>query len=296
MFDHLTTEKRNEKTMNLDEMSTEAFLTIMNEEDAKVSDLIRRNIPYITEAVNHIISSFRSGGRLIYLGAGTSGRLGLLDAVECPPTFGTDPRKVVGLIAGGNEAFVQAIEGAEDSEALGKHDLQSIHLNRTDIVVGIAASGRTPYVTGGLKYANDIGADTVAVSNNTGSMIGNIAQIKIEVDCGPEVLSGSTRLKAGTAQEMILNMLSTASMVGIGKTYQNLLVDLQPTNEKLKQRAKIIVSEATNCDLSTAETYLETADHETKVAIVMLLNKLSYDEAIQRLQEAEGVIYKTFKP
>lgn len=295
MLDNLTTEKRNEKTMNLDEMSTEVFLKIMNEEDAKVAHLIQENIPHIAKAVNSITASLKSGGRLIYLGAGTSGRLGLLDAVECPPTFGTDPKEVVGLIAGGKKAFIHAVEGAEDNEELGRTDLQAIHLNHLDIVVGIAASGRTPYVVGGLQYANDIGAGTVAVSNNIDSVIGEVAKTKIEVDCGPEVLSGSTRLKAGTAQKMILNMLSTASMVGIGKTYQNLLVDLQPTNKKLKERSKQIVMEATSCDYSTAETYLEVAKHDTKVAIVMLLAGFSRDEAVQRLEKTEGFIHKTLK-
>lgn len=292
MLNHLTTENRNEKTMNLDNMSTEEFLTIMNEEDAKVAYLIEEKIPQIIEAVNKVVASFKSGGRLIYIGAGTSGRLGLLDAVECPPTFGSDPNEVIGMIAGGKDAFIQAVEGAEDREDLGEKDLQSIDLNRIDIVVGIAASGRTPYVRGGLNYANYVGAETVAVSNNVGSAIGKIARTQIEVDCGPEVLSGSTRLKAGTAQKMILNMLSTASMVGIGKTYQNLLVDLQPTNKKLVERAKRIVMEATSCEFSTAEKYLEKTNHEPKVAIVMLLAGLSYNEAVQRLQETEGFIHK----
>ncbi|WP_077601692.1 N-acetylmuramic acid 6-phosphate etherase [Oceanobacillus sojae] len=295
MLGDLTTEKRNEKTMNLDEMSTEAFLKIMNGEDAKVAYIIKENILYITEAVNNIITSLKSGGRLIYLGAGTSGRLGLLDAVECPPTFGTDPKEVIGLISGGNEAFIQAVEGAEDNEELGRNDLQSIHLTDSDIVVGIAASGRTPYVIGGLQYANDIGAATVAVSNNRNSTIGRVAKTKIEVDCGPEVLSGSTRLKAGTAQKMILNMLSTASMVGVGKTYQNLLVDLQPTNEKLKERAKKIIMEATQCDFSTAEAYFKMANYETKTAIIMLLTDLSYDEAVECLKKTEGSIHKTIE-
>jgi len=206
MLENLTTETRNEKTMNLDEMSIEEFLTVMNEEDAKVAAAVRNEIPHISKAVEKIVTAFKSGGRLIYIGAGTSGRIGLLDAVECPPTFGTSPEEVVGLIAGGEKAFIKAVEGAEDSEELATHDLKEIKLSKNDIVVGIAASGRTPYVIGGLKYAKEIGASTVAVSCNKGSKIGQEAEIAIEVVNGPEVLTGSTRLKAGTSQKLVCNM------------------------------------------------------------------------------------------
>ncbi|PFF13007.1 N-acetylmuramic acid 6-phosphate etherase [Bacillus anthracis] len=295
MLEKLTTEARNDKTMNLDEMSIIEFLTVMNEEDAKVADRVKLEIPHIATAVEAIIEAKRKGGRLIYLGAGTSGRIGLLDAVECPPTFGTAPEEVVGLIAGGEKAFIKAVEGAEDSKELGIQDLKDMHLKNTDVVVGIAASGRTPYVIGGLEYANSIGAQTVAVSCNKGSAIGKEAKITIEVNNGPEVLTGSTRLKSGTSQKLICNMLSTASMVGLGKVYGNLMVDVQLTNEKLIERAKRIVMEATSCDYETAELYLVKADNKPKVAIVMILAGFSKEDAIQRLGETQGFIRQAVK-
>ncbi|BFJ01261.1 N-acetylmuramic acid 6-phosphate etherase [Priestia sp. Y58] len=290
MLEHLTTETRNEKTMNLDEMSILDFLTTMNEEDGKVASAIKTELPSIAQAVEAIIEAKKQGGRLIYIGAGTSGRIGLLDAVECPPTFGTSPDEVVGLIAGGEKAFIKAVEGAEDSKELGMEDLQNIRLTKADIVVGIAASGRTPYVIGALEYANSIEAQTVAVSCNKSSDIGKVANIAIEVVNGPEVLTGSTRLKAGTAQKLICNMLSTASMVGIGKVYGNLMVDVQLTNEKLVERAKRIVMEATSCTYDTAEEYLAKANCNSKLAIVMILTGLSYEESLHRLEQTQGFI------
>ncbi|MCK1995161.1 N-acetylmuramic acid 6-phosphate etherase [Peribacillus muralis] len=290
MLEHLTTETRNEKTMNLDEMSIIDFLTTMNEEDGKVASAIKEEIPSISKAVEAIIKAKKNGGRLIYVGAGTSGRIGLLDAVECPPTFGTNPEEIIGLIAGGEKAFIKAVEGAEDSKELGMEDLQNIRLSDKDIVVGIAASGRTPYVIGALDYANSIKAQTVAVSCNKGSDIGKVANIAIEVVNGPEVLTGSTRLKAGTAQKLICNMLSTASMVGVGKVYGNLMVDLQLTNEKLVERAKRIVMEATSCTYNTAEEYLAKADSNSKLAIVMILTGLSLEESLKRLEQTQGFI------
>ncbi|KXY25953.1 N-acetylmuramic acid 6-phosphate etherase [Bacillus cereus] len=295
MLENLTTEARNDKTMNLDEMSIIEFLTIMNEEDAKVADRVKLELPQIATAVEAIIEAKRKGGRLIYLGAGTSGRIGLLDAVECPPTFGTEPEEVVGLIAGGEKAFIKAVEGAEDSKELGIQDLKDIHLINADVVVGIAASGRTPYVIGGLEYANSIGAQTIAVSCNKDSAIGKEANIAIEVNNGPEVLTGSTRLKSGTSQKLICNMLSTASMIGLGKVYGNLMVDVQLTNEKLIERAKRIVMEATSCDYETAELYLAKADNKPKIAIVMILAGFSKEEAIQRLEETQGFIRQAVK-
>ncbi|MEE6452383.1 N-acetylmuramic acid 6-phosphate etherase [Gottfriedia acidiceleris] len=292
MLENLTTETRNEKTMNLDEMSIEEFLTVMNEEDAKVAAAVRNEIPNISKAVGRIVTAFKSGGRLIYIGAGTSGRIGLLDAVECPPTFGTSPEEVVGLIAGGEKAFIKAVEGAEDSEELAIEDLKGINLSKNDIVVGIAASGRTPYVIGGLKYAKEIGASTVAVSCNKGSKIGQEAEIAIEVVNGPEVLTGSTRLKAGTSQKLVCNMLSTASMVGIGKVYGNLMVDVQSTNEKLVERSKRIVMEATSCTYEIAEEYLTKSNQSPKVAIVMILTGFSYEQAIEQLKKSEGFVRK----
>ncbi|WP_260632137.1 N-acetylmuramic acid 6-phosphate etherase [Bacillus bingmayongensis] len=295
MLENLTTETRNEKTMNLDEMSIIEFLKVMNEEDAKVADSVKQELPQIAKAVEAIVEAKRKGGRLIYIGAGTSGRIGLLDAVECPPTFGTEPEEVVGLIAGGEKAFIKAVEGAEDSKELGIQDLKDIHLTNTDVVVGIAASGRTPYVIGSLEYANSIGAQTVAVSCNKGSAIGKEANIAIEVNNGPEVLTGSTRLKSGTSQKLICNMLSTASMVGLGKVYGNLMVDVQLTNEKLVERAKRIVMEATSCDYETAESYLAKADNKPKIAIVMILAGFSKEEAVQRLEETQGFIRQAIK-
>lgn len=295
MLEHLTTETRNEKTMNLDEMSTIELLTVMNEEDEKVAKAVKAEIPSIAKAVDAIIQAKKQGGRLIYLGAGTSGRIGLLDAVECPPTFGTDPGEVIGLIAGGEKAFIKAVEGAEDSKELGVGDLKEIQLTSSDIVVGIAASGRTPYVIGGLEYANSIGAKTVAVCCNKGSEVGKRAEIAIEVVNGPEVLTGSTRLKAGTSQKLVCNMLSTASMVGIGKVYGNLMVDVQQTNQKLEERAKRIVMEATSCSYETAEEYLVIAKDNSKLAILMILTNLTYEDALDKLNVSQGFIREAIK-
>ncbi|MDR0139567.1 N-acetylmuramic acid 6-phosphate etherase [Metabacillus idriensis] len=295
MLEHLTTETRNEKTMNLDEMSTIELLTVMNEEDEKVARAVKAELPSIAKAVDAIIHAKKQGGRLIYMGAGTSGRIGLLDAVECPPTFGTDPGEVIGLIAGGEKAFIKAVEGAEDSKELGAGDLKEIQLTSSDIVVGIAASGRTPYVIGGLEYANSIGAKTVAVCCNKGSEVGKRAEIAIEVVNGPEVLTGSTRLKAGTSQKLICNMLSTASMVGIGKVYGNLMVDVQQTNQKLEERAKRIVMEATSCSYETAEEYLVKAKDNSKLAILMILTSLSYEDALDKLNDSQGFIREAIK-
>lgn len=295
MLEHLTTETRNKKTMNLDELTPLELLEVMNEEDQKVAQAVKQEIPQIAKAVEAITMAIKQGGRLIYMGAGTSGRIGLLDAVECPPTFGTAPEEVVGLIAGGERAFIKAVEGAEDNEQLGVQDLQDIKLTTKDVVVGIAASGRTPYVIGGLEYANSIGTPTVAVSCNKDSAIGKVAKIAIEVVNGPEVLTGSTRLKAGSSQKLICNMLSTASMIGTGKVYGNLMVDVQLTNEKLVERAKRIVMDATDCDAETAEVYLKQADHKPKIAIVMILAGLSKEEAVQRLEESQGFVRQAIK-
>lgn len=295
MLEHLTTEARNERTMNLDELSVEQFLTIMNEEDAKVAHAVREQIPQIAQAVEKIAASLRQQGRLIYMGAGTSGRIGLLDAVECPPTFGTAPEQVVGLIAGGDKAFIKAVEGAEDSIELGIQDLKNIELTEKDTVVGIAASGRTPYVIAGLEYANHIGASTVAIACNKNSEVGKAAQIAIEVMNGPEVLTGSTRLKSGTSQKLICNMLSTAAMIQVGKVYGNLMVDVQLTNEKLVERAKRIVMEATSCDYATAENYLELAHQKPKAAIVMILTGLSYEDTMTKLEQSQGFIRKAIQ-
>ncbi|MCM3763663.1 N-acetylmuramic acid 6-phosphate etherase [Neobacillus niacini] len=290
MLEHLTTECRNEETMRLDQMDALSLLEVMNKEDMKVAHAVKQELPSIAKAVETIVAAFKNGGRLIYMGAGTSGRIGLLDAVECPPTFNTPPEEVIGLIAGGDQAFIKAVEGAEDDRELGKRDLQEIQFTNKDILVGLAASGRTPYVLSGLEYAKHIGAGTIAVSCNKNSAVGKIADIAIEVVTGPEVLTGSTRLKAGTAQKLICNMLSTASMVGIGKVYGNLMVDLQPTNEKLIERSKRIIMEATGCQYELAEAYLNKANGQAKVAIVMILTNESYDQAMKRLEEASGFV------
>lgn len=288
----LSTEKRNKKTVNLDEVSTESLLYVMNEEDAKVALAVREKIPNIAKAVEVITEGMKVGGRLVYIGAGTSGRIGLLDAVECPPTFSVEPTRVVGLIAGGEKAFVKAVEGAEDDEDLARQELEAIEFSDKDVIVGIAASGRTPYVIGGLKYAKEIGAKTIAIACNVQTDIGKIADISIEVDNGPEILTGSTRLKAGTAQKLICNMLSTATMVRMGKVYGNLMVDLQLTNEKLVDRGKRIVMNATECDEETARKVLANSGNRPKTAILMILANISREEAEKKLIESNGFIKK----
>ncbi|RHW43148.1 N-acetylmuramic acid 6-phosphate etherase [Neobacillus notoginsengisoli] len=293
MLDKLTTEKRNGKTMNLDLMSVKEILETMNKEDQTVPQSVAGEIQEIEKAVNKAISSFRKGGRLIYLGAGTSGRLGVLDAVECVPTFGSLPEMVQGFIAGGMKAFTKAVEGAEDDEALGAEDLKAISVNENDTVIGIAASGRTPYVIGALKHARSKGAATVSLTCNKNSEISKYAEIAIEVETGPEVLTGSTRLKAGTAQKLVLNMISTASMIGIGKVYKNLMVDVQSTNKKLVERSKRIIMQAAETDYDTAAKYYEKAQRNVKAAIIMILLNCSYEEAAQKLDESNGFIRKT---
>ena len=286
----LTTETRNPRTLELDTMPATEFLEVMNDEDAKVAGAVRQAIPQIAAAVESIAGAFRSGGRLIYLGAGTSGRLGVLDAVECPPTFGTEPEQVVGLIAGGERAFVKAVEGAEDSAELAVEELKGLDVTSADAVVGIAASGRTPYVIGGLDYARSLGCPTVSVACNPGSEVSKHADVAIEVDNGPEVLTGSTRLKSGTSQKLILNMLSTASMVQVGKVYGNLMVDVKPTNEKLVERTKRIIATATGCDADAAAAAYEESGGHAKTAIVMVLSGVGADEARARLEAADGFV------
>lgn len=283
-LEKLTTERRNQETMNLDEMTVEEALIKMNQEDQKVAIAVSEALPQIEPAVHVIIDAFKKDGRLIYMGAGTSGRLGVLDAAECVPTFGVDPEMVQGLIAGGQKAMTIAVEGAEDSKEFGQEDLIDIQLTDKDVVVGIAASGRTPYVIGGLEYAASIGAKTVSVSCNKHAEISRYADFPIEVDAGPEFLTGSTRLKSGTAQKLILNMLSTVSMIGIGKVYNNLMVDVKPTNEKLVERAKRIIMEATTCDYQTAADYFIKADENVKLAIVMLLTNSSKEAETKLIQ------------
>ena len=284
----MTTERRNPRTMQLDTMSELEIATAMNDEDARVPLAIAKKLPEIAQAARWAVEAFEQGGRLFYMGAGTSGRLGVLDAAECPPTFGVDPGMVVGLIAGGEKAFIKAVEGAEDSRELGRQDLESRQLTQKDFVIGIAASGRTPYVLGGLAYAKELGCRTAAIACNPGSAIGKAADLAIEVEVGPEVLTGSTRLKSGTAQKLILNMISTASMVRMGKAYQNLMVDVMQTNEKLHTRAENIVMDATGAERAEARSAIDAAGGSVKCAITMLLANCSAQEAKSRLEAAGG--------
>ncbi|MDR2860443.1 MAG: N-acetylmuramic acid 6-phosphate etherase [Elusimicrobiota bacterium] len=289
-LEKLTTETPNQKTKNLGAMSPLEVCKAMNDEDKNVPLAIEKVLPQIAKAIEIIANQFNEGGRLIYSGAGTSGRLGLLDAVECVPTFGTPDSQVIGLIAGGQKAFIKAVEGAEDSTEFGAQDLKDIDFNKKDVLVGIAASGRTPYVLGALEYANSIGAQTIAVSCNLNSEIGAAAKLAIEIDAGSEVLTGSTRLKAGTAQKLILNMLSTGSMVQIGKVYGNLMVDVLMTNKKLENRARRIIMLATGVDFEKADKALIAAGNKPKTAIVMILNNVNRQEAERILQNNKGFI------
>ena len=288
----MVTESRDPDTMNLDQMNPLEIITVMNNEDRKIADAIQPWLPKISKIVEWAIESLDNGGRIIYMGAGTSGRLGVLDAAECPPTFGVSPKIVEGMIAGGSSAFIKAVEGAEDNKELGKEDLVAHYLNKNDIVIGLAASGRTPYVIGGLDYAGSIGCHTAAISCNKDSAIGKAAEIAVDAVVGPEILTGSTRLKAGTAEKMILNMISTATMVGIGKTYENLMVDVMQTNEKLHARAENIVMTATGVSKETAKIKIKEAEGNCKTAITMILAECTKEEAVERLKAAKGHIRK----
>jgi N-acetylmuramic acid 6-phosphate etherase len=292
----LSTEQRNERTTELDSMSIADTLAVMNSEDQSVALAVREALPQIGEAVRLIADSLHAGGRLIYLGAGTSGRIGLLDAVECPPTFNTAPGQVLALLAGGPRAFRNAAEGIEDNPQSAVADIDEVEVGGKDTVVGLAASGRTPYVIAGLDRARERGAATVSVACNRNAACSPHADIAIEVDTGPEVLTGSTRLKAGTAQKLVCNMLSTAAMVRAGKTFSNLMIDLQPTNAKLVDRAQRIVAAAAGVDLPTAATALEAAAGDAKVATVMLAAGVDAPAAIQRLAAAGGLVRCAITP
>ncbi len=279
----LQTEKRNAASERLDQMSALEIVTLMNEEDQKVALAVKRVLPQIAQSVDMIVRSLSGGGRLLYFGAGTSGRLGILDAAECPPTFGTEPSVVQGIIAGGVKAMTEAIEGAEDSRELGCQDVQEAGVSQKDVVVGIAASGRTPYVWGALQEARTRQAGTISLSCNSDPDIGKSADIAINLAVGPEVVTGSTRLKAGSATKMVLNMLTTASMVKLGKVYQNLMVNVQATNQKLRERAKHIVMQATGVSYAVADRLLAEAAGDVKVAIVMQKTGLATKAAQERL-------------
>ncbi len=284
----LTTEQRNADSMALDTLSAADIVRLMNREDAKVAPAVQREEEKIATAIDWIADAFRRGGRLVYLGAGTSGRLGVLDASECPPTFSTPPEMVVGLIAGGPQALTRAIEGAEDHPEYAVADLKSIEFSSSDVLVGIATSGRTPYVLGGLDYARSLKAKTVGFTCNAESQLHGRCDLVIAPVVGPEVLSGSTRLKAGTATKMVLNMLTTGAMVRIGKTYGNLMVDLRATNSKLRERSIRIVREVTGLDAESAIEVLNRCQGEVKTAIVSHLAGVSAAVGRDLLQQAGG--------
>ncbi|POE22359.1 N-acetylmuramic acid 6-phosphate etherase [Pectobacterium odoriferum] len=286
----LVSETRNPATMALDQLSTLEMMHAFNQEDRKVPEAIALVLPAIAEAVDLAAASLQEGGRLIYLGAGTSGRLGVLDASECPPTFGVPHGLVIGLIAGGPGALLKAVEGAEDDPALGEADLKTLNLTAADMVVGLAASGRTPYVIGALRYAHDVGCRTAAISCNPHSPIAQEAQVAISPVVGPEALTGSTRLKSGTAQKLVLNMISTGAMVKLGKVYQNLMVDVKATNVKLLDRACRIVVEATGAEREQAQQALVQAGNEVKPAILMLLANIDVAAARERLKQHNGYL------
>ena len=291
----LITEQRNPNSMNVDCLSVLEIVQLMNEEDKQVPLAIEKCLPQIAQAVECIVAAFQQGGRLVYIGAGTSGRLGVLDASECPPTFGVSPEMVKGIIAGGERALRHPIEGAEDSKAQSVIDLQTIQFSSKDVLVGIAASGRTPYVIGALEYAKSLGSVTVSIASNPNSAMANIVDIAIDTVVGPEVLTGSSRLKSGTAQKLVLNMLTTASMILMGKCYQNLMVDVQASNEKLKARAIRIVMQATDCDKALAEETLKQADQYAKLAIMMILSGLDRAQAEALLEKHHGKLQLALK-
>ena len=291
----IATEQRNPNTMNIDTLSTLDMVKLINREDHRVADAVGEVTDKIAQAVDVIAEKLAAGGRLIYCGAGTSGRLGILDAVECPPTYSTDPETVQALMAGGYGAIFKAVEGAEDSKELGVRDMQNIHFGPKDVLVGIAASGRTPYVRGCMEYAKQLGAPTVAVTCCPGSELDQFADIGIAPAPGPEVVTGSTRMKSGTAQKMVLNMLSTGAMIKLGKVYGNLMVDVKPSNEKLIRRCVTIVCSAAECTEAEATKALEECDYRPKVAIVMVLRGVDADTACAMLQKAEGRIAKVLE-
>ena len=291
----IATEQRNPNTMNIDTLSTLDMVKLINREDHRVADAVGEVTDKIAQAVDVIAEKLAAGGRLIYCGAGTSGRLGILDAVECPPTYSTDPETVQALMAGGYGAIFKAVEGAEDSKELGVQDMQNIHFCQKDVLVGIAASGRTPYVRGCMEYAKQLGAPTISVTCCPGSELDQFADIGIAPAPGPEVVTGSTRMKSGTAQKMVLNMLSTGAMIKLGKVYGNLMVDVKPSNEKLIRRCVTIVCSAAECTEAEATKALEECDYRPKVAIVMVLRGVDADTACAMLQKAEGRIAKVLE-
>lgn len=286
----LLTERRNANSTHIDTLSTEEMLAVMNREDQQVPHAITPYLPQIAQVVDKAAAALQAGGRLIYMGAGTSGRLGILDASECPPTFGTRHEQVVGLIAGGHTAILRAVENVEDNKTQGAADLQAINFCERDVLVGLAASGRTPYVIGGMEYAKSQNAFVAIISCNPHGEMAQLADAAITPEVGPEVVTGSTRLKAGTAQKLVLNMISTGAMIRIGKVYSNLMVDVEATNAKLIERQVSIVMEATECSRETAQQALDASQRHCKTAIVMVLTGLSADEAKTLLSTNNGYI------
>lgn len=291
----LITEQRNPNSMDLDKLSAFEIVQKMNNADQQVALAVQKVLPQIAQLVEQIVHAFQHNGRLVYIGAGTSGRLGVLDASECPPTFGVSPDMVVGIIAGGEPALRNPIEGAEDDKKAAIFDLQAINFSQNDVLVGIAASGRTPYVIEALNYANTLGAITASISSNPNAEMSQIAHIAIETVVGAEILTGSSRLKSGTAQKLVLNMLTTASMILIGKCYQNLMVDVQASNKKLQARAIRIVMQATECDRVHAEQALSESNGNAKLAIMMILANLSKNDAEKLLAQHQGKLQEALK-
>ncbi|WP_283715977.1 N-acetylmuramic acid 6-phosphate etherase [Clostridium perfringens] len=291
----LVTENRNINTMDIDKISTVEMLEKINNEDKNVPLAVKKEIPQIAELIEKAVERMRKGGRIIYIGAGTSGRLGVLDASECPPTYGVEPELVQGVIAGGEEAMFKAKEGAEDSEELAVLDLKERNLNKNDIVIGIAASGRTPYVIGALKFAKENGALTASISCNKNSPIAKEADIEIAPVVGAEVVTGSTRMKSGTAQKLVLNMISTGVMIKLGKVYENLMVDVKATNAKLVERSKKIVMEATGVSREEAENKLNDTGFDVKLSIFIILSGLNKSEAKEILEKNNGYIAKALQ-
>jgi len=286
----LKTEERNEQSTNIDTLSIENILKMINDEDSTVANAVEQVIPKITEAVDTISESLKKGGRIIYVGAGTSGRIGIMDSVECPPTFSTPPELVQAVIAGGDNAFIEAVEGAEDDMELAVIELIKRKLCSLDIVIGITASGRTPFVISALNYAQSIDAKTISLSSNKNSLISDYAKISIEVDTGPEILTGSTRMKAATAHKLILNMITTATMIKNGKVYENLMIDLHASNHKLKERAKNILMTITDITKQDAEKYLEKTKYDVKSALVMIKTGVSFEKANYFIDRADGLV------
>lgn len=286
----MITESRNPASADIDSLPTLDMLRVINREDQTVALAVEKTLPQVAQVVDAVAQAFRLGGRLIYMGAGTSGRLGILDASECPPTFGTPAEQVVGLIAGGHKAILKAVENAEDNRELAVSDLKALNFSKKDVLVGIAASGRTPYVLGGMEYALSLGATVAAVSCNPDSEMSRLAGIAVTPVVGPEVITGSSRMKAGTAQKLILNMITTGAMIRSGKVYGNLMADVEATNAKLVERQKRIVMAATECDRATAEQALAACDGHCKTAIVMILAQLSAGDAKALLAQHQGFI------